>query len=218
MQSAYGKYKYARNASWSFLIDHSIQALPVSISKILRADGIKLGRYSENTKHFHVNNLTHLTQNDGFTVLDAAGRLFVYYNDAASIPRIRFTLAHELGHIYLGHLNPKGGYTILNREPSSQDNPREMQANVFASRILAPACVLWRLNIHDPADIAALCGISTQSAQFRAARMEVLYQREKEWLKTCGRSCFLQKEKERIVLSQFKDYIEQRSKKNGVHK
>lgn len=35
----------------------------------------------------------------------------------------------------------------------------------FAINILAPACVLWGLNIHDPIDIEKLCNISITSAK-----------------------------------------------------
>ena len=53
----------------------------------------------------------------------------------------------------------------------------EQAANVFASRLLAPACVLWGCGVRTPEEIAALCRISYQAARFRAERMELLYRR-----------------------------------------
>ena len=50
---------------------------------------------------------------------------------------------------------------------------------MFATRILAPACVLWGLDLHSPEDIARVCDIPLRVAQKRAVRMEVLYERNK---------------------------------------
>lgn len=210
MKNPYGCYNDARNASWRCLIDHGVGSLPVSVSKILRADGIPLGRYCDNAEHFSRHGLGYLLNNDGFTIRDDGGRLFVYYDETMHPRRTRFTLAHELGHIYLGHLLADGHnveYSARNREPFDTDDPLEMEANVFASRLLAPACVLWRLGIHDASDISSLCNISMAAAQFRAERMELLYQREAEWMATRGHSCFLQSPLERQVLAQFEEYI-----------
>lgn len=215
MKDPYGQYQDARNASWSCLIQHRVQALPVSVSQILRSEGIHLGRYCDNAVQLRRNGLSWLMDNDGFTLRDSAGRLYVYYNEQCNPQRIRFILGHELGHIYLGHLGGVTGtarYSPRNREPLETRDPAERAANIFASRLLAPACVLWRLDIHTPGEIAQLCQISITAAQFRAQRMEALYHREAEWLQTKGKSCFLQSPQERQVLNQFKQYIHQSKK------
>ena len=103
--------------------------------------------------------------------------------------------AHELGHIMLGHV---GKYKLVNREPSPNDNPIEQAANIFASRLLAPACVLWGCNIHTADEIAVNCKISRQAAEYRAARMEILYKR----------NAFLTSSLEREVYENFRQYIE----------
>ena len=116
--------------------------------------------------------------------------------------RQRFTIAHELGHIMLHHSGK-----LKNREPADGDATVEQAANVFASRLLAPACVLWGCGVHTPEQIAALCSISLPAARFRAARMAELYERERAFLMTRGRSCFLLSPLERQVYEAFADYI-----------
>ena len=74
---------------------------------------------------------------------------------------------------------------------------------MFASRLLAPACVLWALNARTPEEIAALCQISHQAAKFRAERMAILYERNR----------FLSSPLERKVYDQFKEFIETRSQR-----
>lgn len=215
MKSPYQQYQDARNASWLCLIDHNVQALPVSMSRLFREMGVPIGRYCDNANQLHRSGLGCLMVNDGFTLRDSAGGLYVYYNERCTAQRIRFTLAHELGHIVMGHLSDGGGgvqYSARNIEPLEVRDPAERAANVFASRLLAPACVLWRLEAHTPEEISQLCQISITAARFRAERMEVLYRREVEWIGSRGCSCFLQSPLERRVLDQFELYIRQMSK------
>lgn len=214
MKDSYGQYQNARNASWQCLIRHNIHALPVSMSTIFRAEEIPLGRYCDNAAQIRESGLGWIMDNDGFTIRSSGGKISVFYNEQCTVQRTRFTLAHELGHIYLGHLTDGVmQYSTRNTEPLDVANPAERDANVFASRLLAPACVLWRLGIHSPEEIAQLCQISITAAQFRAERMAVLYRREAEWLATRGKTCFLQSPLERQVLEQFRDYIAEQEEK-----
>lgn len=178
----YRDYKNSRDLAWRILINENVRELPVKVVRLCRQMGIR------------VNYFTPETDSDGFsTIVDGQAQIFV--SDRCSRERQRFTVAHELGHILLGHV---GEYELVNREPSRGDNPIEQAANVFASRLLAPACVLWALDARTPEQIAALCQISHQSAAFRAERMAVLYQRNK----------FLSSPLERRVLDQFRDFID----------
>lgn len=83
------------------------------------------------------------------------------------------------------------------REPDPGDNPIEQAANVFASRLLAPACVLWGCGVQSAEDIERLCDISRAAAEFRWTRMQELYRRQR----------FLTSPLERLVYAQFEDYI-----------
>lgn len=177
----YKDYQNARDAVWRLLIDLKVGELPVRPGAMCRTLGIKVRYYTPEDG------------NDGMSFLND-GVPTILVSSAAPLSRQRFTAAHELGHILLGHV---GRYQLVNREPSPQDNPIEQAANVFASRLLAPACVLWGCNARTPEQIAGLCDISMQAAQFRAERMELLYQRNK----------FLTSPLERQVYQRFADYI-----------
>ena len=178
----YRDYKNARDAAWQLLIDAGVRELPVRVSPLCQQLGIpvKLFRPEDG--------------NDGKCFL-LDGRPVILVSDQVPPARQRFTAAHELGHIMLGHV---GKYQLVNREPDPKDNPIERAANVFASRLLAPACVLWGCGARTPEEIARLCGISLQAAQFRAERMETLYQRDR----------FLSSPLEREVYRQFQAYIQ----------
>lgn len=178
----YDEYKISRNLAWEILLQEQITELPISVSGICKNMGIKIKYYIPED------------DNSGMSmILDGEPVIFVNQNE--STERKRFTAAHELGHILLGHV---GKYNLVNREPSGNDNPIERAANVFASRLLAPACVLWGCGVKSADDIAALCRISKQSAEYRMERMKILYER----------NVFLTSALERKVYLSFKNYIE----------
>lgn len=106
--------------------------------------------------------------------------------------------------IILGHVQP-GGVTTANREPHPEDAPEETAANQFAARLLAPACVLWAMDVHTPEEIMNLCKISRPAAEFRALRMAELYRWDK----------FLTSELEWKVYRQFQPFMESRRPHQG---
>lgn len=178
----YSEYQNSRNLAWEVLLRERVTSLPVKISRICRQMGVQVRYYDPED------------ENDGYsTILDGEAVIFVKRD--CYRPRQRFTVAHELGHILLGHV---GKYELVNREPSPLDNPIEQSANVFAARVLAPACVLWALDAWTAEEIMVLCDISRQAAEYRAERMAELRQR--------GR--FLSHPLEKQIYEQFKKFVE----------
>lgn len=168
----YKNYQSARDAAWRILLNCGVERLPVNLTDICRKLGVRVRKYAD------ARGLPETAlQTDGLTFY-SWGKPVILYNQDKPPARIRFTIAHELGHLVLGHVAP-GQRTTVNREPSPTDDPVETAANQFAARLLAPACVLWGLDVHTPEEISQLCHISQQAAQFRAERMAILYQREK---------------------------------------
>lgn len=181
----YGKYKNVRNAAWQVLIDYNVNKLPIKVTDIVKKSNIKLLNNSD-CKFLKNNQLgvsIHI-DNDWYIIID----------DTMKIERIRFTIAHELGHIFLGH------ESLLHRTPNSifiEKPEEETEADMFAARLLAPACVLWGMELHSPKDIAQACNISYEAATYRAMRMEILYKR----------NMFLTSNLEKQVYSNFSEFI-----------
>lgn len=178
----YGKYKQARNASWQCLIDYNIDSLPVKVSRIANQTDIVLLKNS-------AVNLLH--QNESGITLMQDDKLYIVYADEQSPQRCRFTIAHELGHIFLGHLFKENGNGFATTDDA------EHSANVFARDLLAPACVLHELHATNAAAIANLCDISLEAATYRAERMAELERRNAFYLHPL----------ERRVKEQFADFI-----------
>lgn len=187
----YKDYQKSRDLAWEVLLHEKVTRLPVKPGQLCKQMGIRVMYYDfQNGK-------------DGeSTIID--GEPWIFIANGKPVQRQRFTCAHELGHILLGHV---GEYELVNREPSRGDNPIEQAANVFAARLLAPACVLRALNARTPEQIAELCDISLQAAAFRAECMEVLYRR----------NVFFKSPLEEQVFEQFRDFVESYPRARQTH-
>lgn len=178
-------YKNIRNASWKCLIDFKVNSLPVKLNELAKNLGVVILKNSDAQM---------LEQyKSGITVLQN-GIFYIIYNDRENIARCRYTVAHELGHIVLGHLL----YDTIKYRTFKKRDEEEKEADMFAIRLLAPACVLYGLNLHTAEDISRVCNISYTAAKYRAERMKILYER----------NMFLASPLERQVYEQFKDFIE----------
>lgn len=173
-----------------------ITSLPVNLNAILKHFGVRAYPYSRNWNQLRALGMENAAQSTSGLAFYRDASPIIMYDDRNTTNRIRFTVAHELGHIALGHVLP-GEYTVVNREPSPSDSPMERAANHFAIDLLAPACVLWGMGVHTAPEIAAVCGISAQAAQFRAQQMELLRRRNQ----------FLSHSLERVVYRQFQPFI-----------
>lgn len=192
----YKRYKKARDAAWRALLQCHVKALPVDVMSACHEIGAVLCSYHDGAGLLRIFGLTDVPRRtEGFTKL-YRGKYYIFYRPGMTRQRTRFTVAHEMGHIFLSHLS-EGAFTTRNREPEPSDRPIEQEANIFASRFLAPAGVLHAMGAETPEQISQLCGISLQSAQFRAQRLQTLNQRNR-----FGVSAL-----EREVMRQFSGYL-----------
>ena len=175
--------------------------MPVNVQKICRNERIRLITYAEGEKivrKLHLESNT--VDNDAFSI----GRV-IFYDASKPIVRQRFSIAHEIGHILL---HSTENATVYNREPSPDDNPLEAEANIFASRLLAPLCVLHNLGVQSAEEIAQICHISITSAKIRLERLQEIRERDEKRRDILGRGCFLLSPFERKVCQLFSNYIQ----------
>lgn len=198
-------YKKSRDLAWNILINNNISSLPVCVEKICENERISLFTYNQSKNLIKDLNLEeHTVDNDAFSI----GKI-ILYDDSKPKQRQRFSIAHEIGHIFL-HTN--NGATVYNREPSPNDDPVETEANIFASRLLAPLCVLQFLNLNSAKEISEYCDISYTAAQLRFNRLCEIRKRNSERNKTKNHGTFLLSRLERKVIENFKEYIEKYKK------
>ncbi len=206
----YTSYKKARDAAWQLIIDMNINELPVKVSTIIRQLGIGLYNYQDNAEFIYKLKLDTIAKSsDGFTLF-MNNQYKIFYDNTKSVARIRFTLGHELGHIICKHEFQKVSdsyITTRNSEPKQNDSIIETEANMFAARLLAPACVLHELKLFTAEEIAEHCCISQQAAEFRCQRLLLLEERNKQFLFERDYGCYYISNLEKQVKEQFSNYI-----------
>ncbi len=164
----YSIYKNIRNSSWQCLVDNKIDRLPVDILKIAKNCNIHIKKNSQ------INEL--LPHEEAKTYYDG-NTWIIIYNDLNDLYVSRFAIAHELGHIFLGHEKALGKYA--NVEEFGKKPKSEQQADLFALRLLCPSCVLMQLNLHSAQEICNACHIPVSWAEKRSVRMSKLYKNNK---------------------------------------
>lgn len=182
----YGIYQGVRNSAWRCLLENNVSSLPIDILSIAKKLGIRVIKDSQACV---------LSAGEHGRSFFDGDEWYIIYNDLEPTELSRFTLAHELGHILLGHELAFARYVGIiqfSRKPKS-----EQQADMFAARLLCPACIIWALDLHTADDIARYCRIPKNIAQLRAKRMEELYKRNK----------FLTDPLEKQLFDRFIDYV-----------
>lgn len=142
-------YKTLKNKAYDFLEKHTNGKLPIDLLHIInQLDNLHLMKYTifaqkQNLKLEEVCEL--LQSEDGALWYQTTSNTYILlYNDTIdSKERIRFTIAHELGHYVLKH-NEITDKTILSRYSlSDQEYSKfETEANFFAKHLLVPFPVL----------------------------------------------------------------------------
>lgn len=123
-----------------------IKTFPINCMDILHAYGMKIETYSEQKPAKYRHCLTYT--GDAFSL-----KKKVYYNDTKPIGRIRFSLAHEIGHIALQHGTPR-------------IEEHEDEADCFASYFLAPRMAIHYSGCKNQNDVAKRFHLSQEAALY----------------------------------------------------
>ncbi len=158
----YGIYRKCRDAAWRCHLEFSSKSLPVDVRAIARIAGVRVVRNSV---------ILELRPSEyGISICDGSNWTIIY-DDRLPGEQSRAVVAHELGHIFLGH-----DYRLASRR-FQQRRCLEKEADAFASRLLMPACLLHELNVRTPSEIVSLCHVPLELARCRAKRMLTLEKR-----------------------------------------
>ncbi len=156
MKDLYYAYKNARNLAWEILINQKLIKFPIDIKKVANNLGIIV---IESKRLPHNLYAVSFTQN---------AQTIISYVSSGNINTDRFTIAHELGHILLKHKADK-----------AYSEYQEEQANVFASRLLAPMIIINDLAPNSAEELSDLFGLSLESATIRYNRYIKIKKRNK---------------------------------------
>lgn len=107
---------------------------------------------------------------DGCTNYDPKkNRYLIAINDSGRVrTRVRWTMAHELGHIHAGHFTELANGGRHSASPSELPYMEE-EADYFAASLLAPIAAIRKIRAKNADDIRRWFDLSRQAAEYRWA-------------------------------------------------
>ena len=153
-----------------------VSQVPLQFHLILQplSDRIQVMKYSYMTRQYGISmqTLRNMMDSDlGACAYNAkTGQYIIYYNDTKSYPLCRFTIAHELGHIFLKH-HQLSGSASLNRTfiPKDQYEEFEKEANAFARNLLSPAPLAYTIIKQNPGQEAKMLSVTFNISESAAS-------------------------------------------------
>lgn len=168
-----------------FLVNNEIKDLPLNVYGVSEKNRWTLLPYKEHLNLLDcIDSYELYKRYEGFTVFFDS-KIFIFYDSEVPQERIRFTLAHEFGHILLFHLSELS--------PANY----EQEADMFAHRILMPLCVLKECRAFSAEKISKLCGTTLKTSEVRLKRLNKLMARDKFYMSPL----------ENKVMEQFREFI-----------
>lgn len=142
------------------LLDAGIRRLPVHVKSIAQYLGASVFTYEEYAKTVDcpVAEVAQRYGNDGFTQR-IGNKTAIFYYESGNMRRVRWTIAHEIAHILLGHLSGGGG------------EDADTYADAVAAELLCPSAVAAACVCYYPGEISRLCDISLSAACRRAREL-----------------------------------------------
>ena len=138
-------YTRIDNSIIELLEDYNVDEYPIDLIKLTKKMNIKTIPYSKASSYGIKNPNT--ISDDAFADMEHAT---IFYNDNIMSERQRFSIAHEIGHIWLEH--------------KSSSKETEAEADHFAAYLLAPTPIILELGLDNPKDISNLFSISYSAA------------------------------------------------------
>ena len=117
-------YKQATLKINKILQDFSIQSAPIPVEVIAQKMGIEIS-YAPSTDY------------SGILIRKSDGNVLMGINNSESVPRMRFTIAHELCH-YFFNKNDHVTVEYRNKTHNGQKPDKEKIADFFAANLLMP--------------------------------------------------------------------------------
>lgn len=162
------RYRHIQNTVLQFMLNQGVKKYPINIKKLAEKNGWELISLKSLKEDKHLS-LYALNISDAITFYNSETMQYkiVYDDSVRPTQRIRFSLAHEIGHILLKHLEkqniPQGKQiTLIN-----QNEIVEQEADFFAANLLSSNIILKALGINSVQQLMRLCGITKSAAVSR---------------------------------------------------
>ncbi|WP_243549240.1 ImmA/IrrE family metallo-endopeptidase [Priestia megaterium] len=161
----------AEQAAFELLKINNVQELPVKVKKLAKNfSNLKIKTYSwfAKTHDMTLEEVCEFANSDEGCCwyIKSKNKYIILYNDKVeNVGRIRWTIAHELGHFMLKH-NEMSDKSVYARNSLTEEEYEvfEKEANCFARNLLAPPQIVYVLRPQSPHVVSDLFDISLEAA------------------------------------------------------
>ena len=169
------RWYMAKREAYRFLLQNKIFEFPVSVEDYIEMNGWKLSTLSEaaSFSDMHPEEFRDFAMDGGDGAVWCHNDEYHIIYDYATEPRTRFTLAHEIGHIQLDHLKDDPSLHFSNADTINL-SAKEVEANVFAGRVLAPYTILLSEQYEKETEIMEDFGLSLSAAKVKMKELKCL--------------------------------------------
>lgn len=165
------RYNYCYEKACEFLEHYHIISYPIEPLDIINQESYGLICYSELMDLYNCSTeqvCKCMCSDDGKTIWDENNYTIAYNDIDKNEDRIRFTLMHELGHIFLNHLIDFDKTEILRCQLNkSEYKVLENEANAFARNVLAPIGMVVQLKKCSADEISHVFGLTHDATRTR---------------------------------------------------
>ena len=151
------EYTQLEKDAISLLIDYGFVNFPIDVFELAKkAFGAQLVKYSSLKKKKLVKIKGYDATKDGFTVVehmsDRSKKYIIYYDDKSNIYRQRYTIGHEIKHIFYGE--------------EDRTKKEEDGAEYFSKVLIAPKCLIIKNKIRNIEEIVEKYELSYEAAAY----------------------------------------------------
>ena len=151
----FANYRRATNAAYDILVKKKTFSIATDVFAIVETllENCRLLTYSQACflYGYCFEQLLEISE-FGFSIISKNGNRIILYNETMPLGAIRFTIAHEIGHAVLGHID-------------EEDPTCEKEANCFARNLLCPLPVAEILGAYTISDYTALFSVTEVMAK-----------------------------------------------------
>ncbi|MDL2248117.1 ImmA/IrrE family metallo-endopeptidase [Tyzzerella sp. OttesenSCG-928-J15] len=138
-------YTKAFDEAFNVLLNYSTHTLPVDLGEIIgKIKTVQLCTFSKlcRLKNITIDEATYFFASELGAIVRDGIHYIIYYNDTINNENLnRFTIAHELGHFFLEHLD-FDGISLKRGVDEERFDIVEKEANCFARNLLSPTLLL----------------------------------------------------------------------------
>lgn len=167
---------FVKKAARAFLLSSNQDSLPIDVDALFKSGNYPIfdANKAEALTGMHIPiDFLNNESADAFTCFYRGIYVTIYKDQGRTTQRIRFSKAHELGHIILKHFTEFEQPDSYSIHRSKQYQVLEREADMFAAELLAPTPVLKELNMFDVDSIQRVCDISSTAADITISDMNM---------------------------------------------